>query len=355
MPEPVRILLFVTFLGLSTVAVVYLYRRLVRDVTENKWLRTAGAVALIAMIGGSMVARMVFRGSAVSQALAIFLGLWVALVLYTLLSLIVVDLARLASGFRKKDTVAIPNLERRAFLARAVAGSSIVSGGALVGWGAFRAYSPAQVTEVVVKLPGLPKAMEGFKIAHLSDLHVGPILQQRYVDDLVARANGVKPDLVAITGDLVDAKPRDIGQYVGRLGNLASRHGTYFVSGNHDHYAGWEAWSAFLAGMGVNVLKNRRVVIGDSAASFDLLGVEDYGSRIIQSGCDPDLAAANRDPARASVLLSHQPGGFDDAKRLGVGLQLSGHTHGGQTFPATGVAALIWGARSTGLSRAGDS
>jgi uncharacterized protein len=354
MPLPIRVLFLITFLLISGFAVVYLYRRLVRDVTEKKALRLGGATVILGLAGGSILARTVFRGSGMNQALAIFLGLWIALVLYTLLSLLVVDLARWASGMRRKEPAPV-NPERRAFLARAVAGSSLVSGGALASWGVYRAYQPARIHEVMVRLAGLPKSIEGFTIAHLSDLHIGAVLQERYVDDLVSRSNGFKPDLVAITGDLVDGRPDEIGRFVTRLTGLKSRMGTFFVSGNHDHYAGWDAWSMHLTGIGVQVLKNRRVVIGDAGGSFDLLGVEDYGSRILEAGYDPDGAASGRDPARASVLMSHQPGGFDDAVRLNLGLQLSGHTHGGQTFPATGIASLMWGARATGLSREGGS
>ena len=354
MPLPFRILFFIAFLGLSGGIVVYLHRRLVRDVTQQRWLRIGGALVMVGLGGGAMAARTVFRGSAMNQSLAVFLGLWIALLLYTLLSLVVVDLARWGSGMRRKDPAPI-NPERRVFLARAVAGSSLVSGGALASWGVYRAYEPARIHEVTVRLAGLPKSLEGFTLAHLSDLHIGAVLQEKYVDDLVARANSFKPDLVAITGDLVDGKPGEIGAFVGRLARLQSRQGTFFCSGNHDHYAGWKEWSAHLTGIGVEVLKNRKVVIGDGGGSFDLIGVEDYGSRIVQTGYDPDVAAQGRDPARASVLLSHQPNGFDDAVRLGLGLQLSGHTHGGQTFPGTGVASLIWGSRATGLSREGNS
>ena len=354
MPLPVRILSFVVFLGLSGVMVVYLYRRLVRDVTQKRPIRIGGGVLVIGVVSAALAARTVLRGSSMNQYVAVFLGLWIALLLYTLLSLIIVDLARWGSGMRRKDPAPI-NPERRAFLSRAVAGSSLISGGALASWGVFRAYEPARIHEVTVRLAGLPKSLEGFTIAQLSDLHIGAVLQQKFVDDLVSRTNGFKPDLVAITGDLVDGKPAEIGGFVSRLGGLQSRMGTYFVSGNHDHYAGWDEWSAYLTGMGVKVLKNQRVVIGDPGGSFDLLGVEDLGSRLVRTGYDLDLAAQGRDPARATVLMSHQPGGFDDAVRLGIGLQLSGHTHGGQTFPATGVASLIWGARATGLSREGTS
>ncbi len=354
MPLPARIAFSITFLLLSGFMVVYLYRRMVRDVTDKKWLRIGGAMAMVGLAGGAMLARTLFRSSAMNQGLAVVLGLWIALVLYTFMSLILVDLARWVSERTKKDVPPL-NADRRAFLSRAVAGTSLVSGGALASWGVYRAYEPARIHQVQVALPGLPKSLEGFTIAHLTDLHIGSVLQQRYVDDLVSRANAFKPDLVAITGDLVDGTPDVIGQYVSRLSNLQAKHGIHFVSGNHDFYSGWDAWTAHLTGMGVNVLRNRRVVIGDEGGSFDLLGVEDFNSKHLHGGYNPALAAKDRDPTRASVLLSHQPGGFDDAKKLGIGLQLSGHTHGGQTFPATGVASLIWGARATGLSREGDS
>ncbi len=354
MALPVRILFFTLFLLIWGFAVAYLYRRLVRDLTAHRGLRFAGAALLFTLAGGAMLGRTVFRGAGMSHWIAICLGLCIALVLYTLLSVVVVDLVRWAIGMRRKDPGPV-NPERRAFLARAVAGSSLVSGGALAGWGVYRAYEPARIHEVTVRLAGLPKTLEGFTIAQLSDLHIGSILQQKYVDDLVLRTNGFKPDLVAITGDLVDGSPAEVGGFVGRLTGLQSRMGTYFCSGNHDYYSGWDTWARHLTGLGIKVLKNEKVVIGDAGGSFDLLGVEDYASRQNPAGYDPDVAARGRDPTRASVLMSHQPGGFDDGVRLGIGLQLSGHTHGGQTFPATGIAALIWGPRAVGLSREGNS
>ncbi len=355
MPLWIRLLFFSTFLLVSGLMVVYLYRRLVRDVTTHPKLRLGGAAILIGLAGGALAARTAFRGSGMAQPLAVFLGLWIGLVLYTLFSLVVVDLMRLLGRVRGKDPAPV-SPERRQFLARGLAAGSLVSGAGLAGWGVFEAYEPPQVQEVPIRLPGLPKALEGFTIVQLSDLHVGAILQQAFVDDLVARSNALKPDLLAITGDLVDGKPSEIGGFVSRFGNLHSRLGTYFCSGNHDHYAGWEEWSRYLTGMGFNVLNNRFVTLGEPGAAFDLIGVEDYGSRLMrQPGYDPDLAVKGRDPSRPSVLLSHQPNGFDDAVRLGIGLQLAGHTHGGQMFPATGVASLIWGKRAAGLSQTGAS
>lgn len=355
MPLWIRLLFFGTFIVLAAVTVLYLYRRLVRDLTARLGLRLAGAALLLGVAGGAVVARMVLRGSSAAQPLATVLGLWMGLLFYTLVTLLVVDVVRLSTRVHPRARAPV-SPERRAFLARAVAAGSVVSGAGLAGWGVFRAYQPPRIQEVSVRLRGLPKSLEGFTIVQLSDLHVGPILQQAFVDDLVSRTNALKPDLVAMTGDLIDGKPSEIGGFVSRLTRLNSRLGTYFCSGNHDHYAGWEEWSRVLTGLGLNVLNNRRVTIGEPGASFDLIGVEDYGTRAGRGGgYDPEAALKGRDPARASVLLSHQPGGFDDAVRLGVGLQLAGHTHGGQTFPITAFATLLWHSRAAGLSQEGGS
>ena len=135
-----------------------------------------------------------------------------------------------------------------------------------------------------------------------------------------------------------------------RLRNLQSRFGTYFVSGNHDYYAGWEEWSRELEGIDFEVLRNRTVSIGDPGASFDLIGVDDYGARWAPNGYDLEAAVKGRDPERASVLMAHQPSGFELAAQKKIGLQLSGHTHGGQLFPGTLVGDVIWGRRNAGWS-----
>ena len=201
-----------------------------------------------------------------------------------------------------------------------------------------------------IKLLGLPKALDGFTIVQLSDIHVGAIIQEKFLDQLVATANSAKPDLLAITGDLVDGSPDAVGRYVARLRNLQSRFGTYFVSGNHEYYAGWEAWSRELEDLDFEVLRNRTVTIGDSSASFDLIGVDDWGTRWQPNGYDLEAAVKGRDPERASVLLCHQPHGLELAAARKVGLQLSGHTHGGQLFPANLIGRGIWGDRNQGLS-----
>ncbi|HEU5154422.1 MAG TPA: metallophosphoesterase, partial [Gemmatimonadales bacterium] len=173
----------------------------------------------------------------------------------------------------------------------------------------------------------------------VSDIHLGPTIGRRFMDDMVARVNALRPDLVAITGDLVDGSISELGPSVAALQNLRSRFGSAFITGNHEYYSGDEEWCDALSGLGVQVLRNRRLSIGDAGGSFDLLGVDDWSGKD-EHRYDLERALAGRDPERAAVLLAHQPKGFEQAAGRGVGLQLSGHTHGGQMFPFNFMVAL---------------
>jgi predicted MPP superfamily phosphohydrolase len=235
-------------------------------------------------------------------------------------------------------------VERRRFLARATAGGAVLASGGVTGFGMWRAFHEPVVSEVAVRLPGLPRALDGFTIVHLSDIHVGPVIQRRFMDELVARCDALRPDLVCVTGDLVDGHVPALAPAVSALAEIKARHGAYFVTGNHEYYWNAAAWSAALERMGIHVLRNRHVRIGDAAASFDLVGVDDWSARRsgFAGGYDLDAATRGRDPERASVLLAHQPSNWSVAAKAGMGLQLSGHTHGGQFFPFTLAVSAIW-------------
>lgn len=352
MPPLLRVISGVLFLVIAGALHWYLYRRLIKDVTNHRKVRLGAMSAFGAVAATSIAGFSRFR-TAEPNVLSALLPMWFGLVIYVLLSLVVIDLLRVV--FKKRLEAQPTSPERRLFLSRAVATTSVIAGTGLASFGAFRAFSPARITEVPLKIPKLPRALDGFTLVQLSDVHIGPVLQRRWLVDLVERANAAKPDLVCITGDLVDGKPRFIGSAVEALTGLKSRHGTYFVTGNHDYYSGADEWVATLQGWGINVLRNRRVEVGDSGGSFDLIGVDDWGAAgggmVAPHDYDLDQALLGRDPARASVLLAHQPANFDAVAQEGIDLQLSGHTHGGQTFPGTGVAQLIWGERTAGLSK----
>ena len=347
-----RILFGILTLAVFAWANYFLYRRTVADTITSPRVRFAMGTLLLLLLLAVPAVRLAWRAQMPPPLVITTVLFGWGVLIYTLLALLFVEVGKWVARRRQKARLSpVPeDPQRRLFLSRVAASGALVVGGGVAAFGTWRAFAPPQISEVPIKLPGLPKALDGFVIVQLSDIHVGAIIQQKFLDQLVATANSAKPDLVAITGDLVDGTPDAIGGYVARLRNLQSRFGTYFVSGNHDYYSGWEEWSRELEGIDFEVLRNRTVSIGDPGASFDLIGVDDYGARWAPNGYDLEAAVKGRDPERASVLLAHQPSGLELAAAKKIGLQLSGHTHGGQLFPATLVGDAIWGRRNAGWS-----
>lgn len=343
----VRIVFIALNLLVFGFAVAFVYRRLARDTMESTIARRLVAGLLVVLFLAAPLIRFIaVPPPGVTAALLFGWGI----VLYTLMALLMLEAVRFSSRLTKKTEEPM-NPERRLLLSRAAAAGAVAVGAGATSFGAFRAFNPPQITEVPVKMPGLPRALDGFTIVQLSDIHVGAVIQERFLDQLVNTANFARPDLVAITGDLVDGSPDVLGRYVSRMKNLQAKYGTFFVSGNHDYYSGWEEWARALPGVGFTVLRNRFVTIGDAGASFDLVGVDDWGGRWGNAGYDLEKATAGRDPTRASVLMAHQPNGLELAAAKNIGLQLSGHTHGGQMFPGTLISEVMWGSRSHGLSK----
>ena len=194
--------------------------------------------------------------------------------------------------------------------------------------------------ETHVVLPRLPRALDGFSIALMTDIHIGPLLDGRFLRHLVEKTNQLRPDMIAIGGDLVDGSVEQIGQHVAELRHLRSKYGTYFVTGNHEYYAGAGPWVDFLRSLGIQVLVNSRLEIGDTA-SFDLVGLPDYHAGRVGAE-EPQIvkAIAGRDPERELIVLAHQPVQIEQVATSGAGLQLSGHTHGGQLFPFGALTRL---------------
>ena len=206
---------------------------------------------------------------------------------------------------------------------------------ALLGF--LNARRTAAVVRVDVPIRGLPLAWQGFTVAQISDIHVGPTIRQRYVRRIVERVNTLQADVVAITGDLVDGRVHELAAQVAPLADLRSRHGTFFVTGNHEYYSGAHAWIEELRRLGLTVLLNEHVVIaaGDAGKPLVLAGVTDFSAGQFDPAhrSDPVRALAGAPPEAVRVLLAHQPRSAAAAAEAGFDLQLSGHTHGGQFYP----------------------
>ena len=202
--------------------------------------------------------------------------------------------------------------------------------------GFWNARRTAQVVRVDVPITNLPAALHGFTVAQITDIHVGPTIKTQYLQAIVRRVNTLDADMVAITGDLVDGSVADLGAHVAPLSTLSSRHGSYFVTGNHEYYSGAHAWITELRRLGVQVLMNEHVVLQQGGASLVLAGVADFHADRFDKNhrSDPHAALAGAPlDAGVRVLLAHQPRSAFEAAKAGFDVQLSGHTHGGQFWP----------------------
>lgn len=197
-------------------------------------------------------------------------------------------------------------------------------------WSLFNGLRPPVVRSHTVSLPGLPAGMSGFSIVQVSDMHLGSLRGARWLAGIVAAVNRLRPDLVAVTGDLLDRDVCAGSDVCQALAELRATHGVVAVTGNHEFYAGIDAFLEVARRYGWTVLRNRSVEIGGLVVA----GLDDDAGRQM-GGPGPDLRAAlaGVERGRPCILLYHRPTRFAAARAAGVELQLSGHTHAGQVPP----------------------
>ncbi|MFD7838006.1 metallophosphoesterase [Streptomyces sp. NPDC059761] len=239
---------------------------------------------------------------------------------------------------------------RRQFVSRALGGAAALAATGTVATGTYGVLRGPRVKRVQVPLAKLPRAAHGFRIAVVSDIHLGPILGRAHTTRIVETINRTQPDLIAVVGDLVDGSVHDLGSAAEPLRRLSARHGSYFVTGNHEYFSGAQQWIDHVRELGLTPLENARRPL----PYFDLAGVNDVQGETEGHGPDFTAALGDRDPARTAVLMAHQPVVIHDAVRHGVDLQLSGHTHGGQLWPGNYLAELA-NPTVAGLERYGDT
>ncbi|WP_149185009.1 metallophosphoesterase [Streptomyces sp. TRM49041] len=241
-------------------------------------------------------------------------------------------------------------MSRRLFVSRVVGGTAVAAAAATVGHGTYGVLRGPRVKRVTVPLARLPRTAHGYRIAVVSDIHLGPTLGRAHCQRIVDSINSTQPDLVAVVGDLVDGTVENLGPAAEPLARLRARHGSFFVTGNHEYFSGAEEWVDEVRDLGLRPLRNERVEL----AGFDLAGVNDVAGANYDDGPDFTRALGDRDRTRTAVLLAHQPVLIHDAVRHGVDLQLSGHTHGGQMWPGNFLAGLA-NPTVAGLESHGDT
>lgn len=201
-----------------------------------------------------------------------------------------------------------------------------------LAWGFYISRRP-ETKRVTVDVPGLDPSLDGFRIAQISDVHIGQTLGRDFAQLVTDQVNALEADLVAVTGDLIDGAVHRLKDQVAPLGGLKGKHGVFYVTGNHEYYHGASAWQAEGRRLGWNVLHNEHRVVADGKLVIG--GVTDLeGARFSDAHRpDVDMAFAQAPAGVPRVLLAHQPRFARAAKEANVSLMLSGHTHGGQIFP----------------------
>jgi predicted MPP superfamily phosphohydrolase len=225
-------------------------------------------------------------------------------------------------------------LTRRQAVERVAGTLALGASTAVLGWGCVRGRHAFEIDEVPVRISGLPRALDGYTIGQISDLHAGVFVGDRELDEGLSRLREVRADLVVVTGDLVDFDARYAPMLAGKLGGIVARDGVFAIFGNHDYYAGPTAIATALRDAGIELLVNDgRIIRPGDGGGFALLGVDDlWAARWNGPGPSLDRAIARVRPDLPRILLAHQPSYFDMVAGK-VALQLSGHTHGGQVNP----------------------
>ncbi len=308
----------------------YLWRRLVRDTTTNRVVRRIGTGVVVGL--GAVLLASLIGSRALPRTAEIPIAwpgyVWLALVFYLLLTVAVLEIPAFVLRRRLRATGADP--ARRVFLARTVAVTAGVASAGLVGAGMVSALGAPGLKRIQIPLAKLPRSADLTRIAVVSDIHLGPLRGYSHTRRIVDMINGLDADVVAVVGDLVDGTVADLGFAASPLRDLRSRYGSFFVTGNHEYFSGFQEWLDEVAGFGVTPLRNERVAL---PFGVDLAGVNDASGTGSGDPPDYDRALGGRDPAKPVILLAHQPVQAHQAAAHGVDLQLSGHTHGGQMVP----------------------
>lgn len=294
----------------------YIYIRLVNDFSiPSPWRNFIIAIFIVggtSLIGGELLARQFsFRSN-----FLLFFGLvWLGAVSITL------------SFFLVSEILRIVFYSHRALITSVALFAAIVA----IVFSTINAFSTPRVKEIKLTYKSLPSSLKGFKVVQLSDVHLGIIPRDSWLEKVVEKVNSLEPDLIVITGDLIDRDINGMGKLPEKLRQLNSRYGVFAVTGNHEFYAGVERFYELGEKTGFKILQNEKFVVNEN---LEIIGIDDDTNRRFgRRNFNPDELFRKIERNRFTIFLSHKPKYFESAVYSGVDLQLSGHTHAGQIPP----------------------
>ena len=304
--------------------------RVVRHLPCGTGLRVAIALGLLAIAHyHQIVGRL--TGSIGSPELPQWLLVLVGCIYGSFLLLALLALARDAAGVL--IYLASRDLGRVVLFSGGSAVATTAVAFALGLYGTWQGMQVPDIKTVVVTVPGLPPAFDGYRVIQLSDLHAHRLLPGPWQERVVNRVNRRQADLVVITGDLEDGSPQARAADVAPLARLRARDGVLAIPGNHEYYADYGAWMAAFRALGLHMLINEHVLITHNDQHIAVTGLTDNQARAFGKPL-PDVRAALAGIPEGTpiILLQHKPGSAHENARAGATLQLSGHTHGGQIW-----------------------
>lgn len=333
--------LLVSSLLMALVA-VYVIVRVILPLACPVWLRWLLALGILAAAEKILLLRLILGRSGalfdLSQVATFSSGFAQAFVVISALLVLCRDLLLLLRRLWRKSTNSAPAplplwLRPAPLLLLALLGT---------GWSVWQAAKVPEVRSLSLQVPNLPPALKGLRIVQLSDLHIGPGFDRDWLMQVVARSNALKPDLVVITGDIVDGTVNHLRPSVAPLQDLRARYGVFLVAGNHEYYSGLAPWMKEFSTLGIQVLNNEHRVIDLHGTPLVVAGITDPVAAAHDSPTPNPAAALQDRPAGAfTLMLSHQPRTALDSAKAGAHLQLSGHTHGGLLLPLQPLVALF--------------
>jgi len=295
-----------------------------------------------------MALRMLDQDGAFADALAWMVNIHLGFFSLLFIWLLVTDLLNLSLQLPRmvRRWFASPphtlQADRRAWMQKSVHVGVLGVCPPVTALGVWQAVRPPVVREVHLPIPHLPEALKTLRIVQFTDLHIGPTIKRKHVEGIVQQINALQPDIIVMTGDLVDGSVAHLSDDVAPLAKLNARYGKFFVTGNHEYYSGVMPWLEKIAELGLTTLLNAHQMIEHDGVKILLAGVTDYRAQRYEPthASSPAQAIQGAPETDLRILLAHQPSTVFEASQVGFDLQISGHTHGGQYYPWNLIAKM---------------